>query len=491
MDDHRARVSSAKNLAHGRLANYSHHLSTPTSHPVIRNLFAQEPPMFGFIKRLIGGNTAPKRNADPFEAAAKKQTLPMNTEAPTPARSTSPVIVQREEIIDEKTRICGYRFSVHSPDSPRLAEAQDTLDALAHCYVAAFAERRLALINLQAEDWSALDFQRLIGRNTVFILPLPKAQEDQANWLSTSSRIKQAGAKIAVAGNEIIAQQALLGNLVDFIFIDFSAYSLNLLEQTIKTLKARFPQASLIAENISRWPEQRYCIAHGISCCMGPFTTAQDEQQQSGEISQSRLVIIEMLNGLRQDADLTDIAQVAKRDPGVVVKLIAMANSPMLGLSQSVTSIDQAIMILGREQLYRWLSIGMFRMDEGSPRDDVLLELALTRGRFLEIIGHIKHGKKECDELFLLGLLSLLDILLRVPMSTVVQRINLSNALSEVLLSSSGPLGRYLMLVIAMEKGHGENVARLAAQLEIPLDVIETASAEAQGWAENAMSMNS
>lgn len=445
--------------------------------------------MFGFIKRLIGGNTSPKRNADPVEAAPTKESPPTNTEAPTPARNTSPVIIQREEIIDEKTRICGYRFSAHSPDSPRLAEARETLDALAHCYVAAFAERRLALINLPAKDWSALDFQRLVGRNTAFILPLPQTAEDQATWSSSASMIKQAGARIAIAAHEILGQHAP-GDLVDYIFIDFSAYSLNLLEQTIKTLKARFPQASLIAENISRWPEQRYCIAHGISCCMGPFTTAQDEQQQSGEISQSRLVIIEMLNGLRQDADLTDIAQVAKRDPGVVVKLIAMANSPMLGLSQSVTSIDQAIMILGREQLYRWLSIGMFRMDEGSPRDDVLLELALTRGRFLEIIGHIQHGKKECDELFLLGLLSLLDILLRVPMSTVVQRINLSNALSEVLLSSSGPLGRYLLLIIAMEKGHGENVARLAAQLEIPLDAIETASGEAQIWAENAISMN-
>ncbi len=445
--------------------------------------------MFGFIKRLIGSKVPPERNASPFEAAPKKEATTVE-QAPSPTRNIALAIVQREEIIDQKTRICGYRFSVHQPDSPQLADAQATLDALAHCYVAAFAERRLALIKIETDDWSVLNIQHLIGRNTIFILPPPRTRDDQLRWSNASQAIKQAGAKIAVSSCENLNQSIIISELVDFIFIDFTAYSLSHLEQTIKTLKAQFPKAGLVAENISRWPEQRYCVAHGISACMGPFTTAPDEEQQSGEISQSRLVLIEMLNGLRRDAELAEIAQVAKRDPGVVVKLMAMANSPMLGLAQSVTSIDQAILILGREQLYRWLSIGIFRMEGGSPRDDVLLELALSRGRFLEIIGRVHHGKTECDELFLLGLLSLLDILLGVPMDVVVQRINLSSALSEVLLSSSGSLARYLMLVIAMEKGNGENIGRLAAQLNISLGAIDTAAAEAQIWAENAMSEN-
>jgi EAL and modified HD-GYP domain-containing signal transduction protein len=151
-----------------------------------------------------------------------------------------------------------------------------------------------------------------------------------------------------------------------------------------------------------------------------------------------------------------------------------------------VTSIDQAIMVLGRQQLYRWLAIGMFRAGSASPRDEVLLELALARGRFLELLGQEKFAKADCDELFLLGLLSLLDSLLGLPMAQVVERIHLTPALREVLLENGGPLGRYLLLAIAVEKGHVQNVARLAGQLGHTLGAVEAASIEALAWAEEA-----
>jgi EAL and modified HD-GYP domain-containing signal transduction protein len=272
--------------------------------------------------------------------------------------------------------------------------------------------------------------------------------------------------------------------------LDFPAYSLVDLEQLLKTLGQEKPQLQFIAERVRRWPEHRYCVSNRINYCIGPFTTEQDEEQQAKEIGQSRLVLIEMLNQLRKEAELAEITQIAKRDPGVIVKLVAMANSPALGLSQAVTSVDQAIMVLGREQLYRWLSIGMFRSGTASPRDEVLLELALARGRFLDILGQQNRSKLECDELFLLGLLSLLDSLLGRPMSEVVEKIHLSPALKEVLLSSSGPLGRYLMLAIAVEKGHIQNVARLAEQLGFSLDAIHSASAEATAWAEEAANLS-
>jgi EAL and modified HD-GYP domain-containing signal transduction protein len=170
----------------------------------------------------------------------------------------------------------------------------------------------------------------------------------------------------------------------------------------------------------------------------------------------------------------------------VAVKVVAMANSPIMARENPVSGIDQAIMILGREQLYRWLSLAMFRAGANSPRDEVLLELALARGRFLELVGQGKYGKRECDELFLVGLLSMLDSLLGVPMAKVVERIHLSAEIKDVLLNSAGPFGRYLMLAIAVEKGRVEQTSRLAEQTAIPLDEIERASAEALEWAESA-----
>jgi len=319
------------------------------------------------------------------------------------------------------------------------------LEILAANKIATFAERRLALIPLSLDDWPRHDYKPLIGPNTAFLLSLQEcAQEEEArNGVMTS--IHCAGARIALSGCDMVAHRELFLEHADFLLLDFSSYSLANFEHFLKTLRREKPKLKIIAEKVSRWPEHRFCVSNGIAYCLGPFTTEQDEEQQAAEIGQSRLVLIEMLNQLRKEADLVEIAQIAKRDPGVIVKVVAMANSPILGLSQAVTSIDQAIMVLGREQLYRWLSICMFRTGTTAPRDAVLLELALARGRFLEVLGQGKHNKLECDELFLLGLLSLLDSLLGLPMSVVVAKMHLSPALKEVLLSSSGPLGRYLM----------------------------------------------
>jgi EAL and modified HD-GYP domain-containing signal transduction protein len=446
--------------------------------------------LFSFIKRVFGGRQAAHLNGDPF--ARDTPPPPAATEAPaSPPRAALPVVLQRDEIIDGKTRIAGYRFSARRPDSPLHPDAHATVEVLAGNNVAALAERRIALIPVTARDWLGLDYKPLIGPNTLFLLDLPGNESEIAGWHEVAAMIHAAGARIALPGSSIVAHRALIGGVADFLVVDFSTYSLASFEQAINALRAERPDLQLIAEHVKRWPEHRYCMAHGVSLCIGPFTTEQDEEQQSGEIGQSRLVLIDMLNQLRQEADLADIAEIAKRDPGVVIKVVAMANSPMLVLERTVTSIDQAIMVLGREQLYRWLAIGMFRAGASSPRDEVLLELALARGRFLECLGQGRHSRMESDELFLLGLLSLLDCLLGLSMATVLERIHLSPTLKDVLLNSSGPLGRYLLLAIAVEKGHVENVARLADQLGYPLDAIESASVEAIGWAEQAVQLSS
>jgi len=441
--------------------------------------------MFGFIKRIFGGGAAVQNNHDPFSrdmpAASSVAPVP-----PPPVRAAPAIVMQRDEIIDAKTRIAGYRFSARRPDSALQADAASTLEILSANNVAAFAERRIALIPLSSADWVSLNYRPLIGTHTVFLLSLPERDEEAKTWSEVAAMIREAGGKIALAAGAMLSHRELVLGDADFLLLDFPSYSLANLEKMIKGLRVAKPGLQLIADNVGRWPEQRYCIAHGISHCIGSFTTQPDEEQPSGEIGQSRLVLIEMINHLRKEADLADIAEIAKRDPGVVVKVIAMANSPMLGLSQSVTSVDQAIMVLGREQLYRWLSIGLFRAGSTSPRDEVLLEMALGRGRFLEVLGQDKHSKLERDELFLLGLLSLLDCLLGIPMSAVVERVHLSPALKEVLLNNSGPLGRYLLLAIAVEKGSVQNTSRLAEQLGYSLEAVETASLEAIGWAEEA-----
>lgn len=443
--------------------------------------------MFGFIKQLFGGKTAAPANRGSLKHEVKPPAVAGSLPAGE-ARIAPAAVLQRDELIDAKTRIAGYRFSARCPESPALADPAATIEILRASNIAHFAERRLALVPLQAGDWHAFAYDALIGPNTAFVLAPPKEEAALVVWQEVAAQVKQAGGGVAVREADAL-DEGLLRQHADYLLIDYSSYVLPRFEQTVRKFKASLPNVKLIVDNVTSWAEQRYCISLGVALCMGSFVTEPDDAQQSGEIGQSRLVLIEMLNLLRQDADLAELAKIAKQDPGVVIKLVNMANSPMLGLRQVVTSIDQAIMLLGREQLYRWLSIGLFRTGAGAPRDEVLLEISLARGRFLELIGQERHGTSDCDELFLLGLLSLLDSLLGVPMAALLERIHLSEAIRQVLLNNSGALSRYLMLAIAVEKGHPQNVQRLAAQLEIPLGDIESAAISALAWAEEAVSL--
>lgn len=442
--------------------------------------------MFDFIKRLIGERPPARISDDPFGRERGMRAAPAPSPS-VPSAPPPPAVLQRDEIIDARTRICGYRFSARRPDAASPSDAGATLAVLRANNVAALAQRRLALIPIGARDWLDLDLRPLIGPRTAFLLKFPEGTQQGDLWRDAAVAIRAAGARLALPDADTAGDRALLREHADMVLLDFPSYSLPNFERAVTVLRRGLPQAELIAENVGNWPEHRYCASLGVAYCLGPFTTGPDEERPSGEISQSRLVLIEMLNLLRREADMGDLVRTAKRDPAVAVKLVAMANSPLFSLSQSVSGIEQAIMLLGREQLYRWLAVGLFRAGPGMPRDEVLLELALARGRFLELLGAGRPSGAEPDELFMLGLLSLLDSLLGVPMARVVERLHLSAALRDVLLKSEGPLGHYLLLALAAEKGRADQVSRLAERLAIPLQDIQAASSAALIWAEEAL----
>lgn len=435
-----------------------------------------------FVKRLLGGSDTVTVSDDPF---GSRKTLP-NTVAPPPEppKREADVMVQREEIIDGRSRIAGYRFVARRLGGGAPPPAPAAVAALCKDNLAAFAERRLALISLTAKDWQAADFRQLVAPHTTFLLASP-ARDEQDAWRLARDEIKAGGGRIALDSGSADDDAALAH--ADLLLLDFPAYSLEAFERLVKSLAASRPQLPLLADGIGSWTEHRLCQSMGVRYSLGGFAATADEEDKGEKLNQSRLVLIEMLNLLRREADAAEIAAVAKRDPGVAVKVVGMANSPLSGLSAPVASLEQALLVLGRATLYRWLSLAMFRSGNGGGRDEALLELALYRARFLELLATGSRPKAECDELFLVGLLSLLDSLLGMPMAQVVNRMHLPAAVADVLLRNEGPYGRFLMLALVMEKDYGDRAARIAAELGIEPDRLDECSTRARAWAEEAL----
>jgi EAL and modified HD-GYP domain-containing signal transduction protein len=402
-------------------------------------------------------------------------------------RASAEALLCREEVVDSRNRLYGYRFTLKPPAGLPMDNESALLGALATVGIPTFAQRRLAAIPIDERSVSAGAHLPLAAPHALFVLDLRAAALSTADWQSRLEAIRDSGSKAGIAGLGAVSDPLPILKNADVAFFNLSDYSFPHLEGLIRDLRQQTPTTALAAEGIQSWAERRLCGTWGFNYFLGPFLATQDEEEHEKGFDQSRIVVIELLNKLRADADAKELGDIAKRAPGIAFHLLSLANSPAAGLTQPVQSLEQAIMVLGRSMLYRWLVVSMFRVGQARERDETLLEIALTRARFMELVGQSSMPQSRCDELFLVGLISLFDLLFSIPLPRILQKISVSEDVRRVLLDSEGPYGRFLMLAIAVEKGRADQALKLASALGIDAETLGNTSQTALAWAETAM----
>lgn len=382
-------------------------------------------------------------------------------------------------MIDRSAGIGGYILTPRplKPGSP-IFGAQ-LLAALEREDIRRFVERRPVLIPITPAQWQEADFTSLATLRTVFLIK--DSTPVNGDSLAFFRTLKSAGLHVGLTGADYFGHD--WDNLVpDFLLSDFRSASLPVLEGQIKGLRQAHPSVMLVAEGINSWSEHRLTQAMGFSFSVGDFAKTPDDERQAEPLSGSRLVILELLNKLRADVAPAQVVATAKHDPAIVLKLLKMANSPIYGLGRQITSLEDAVMILGRETLYRWLAIALFKLGKNTELDQTLLVLALGRGRFLEAL--FKDADKPVrEEFFLLGLLSIVDKLLGIPMSQLVAQMTLPGEVAAALLNMEGAYARFLLLAIEMERCRLDQAVILASALNIPPVRLIECYSEALAWA--------
>lgn len=430
----------------------------------------------GFLQRIFG--VFQKEASLP--SPVLEQAPPLAAVLETPPRS---VALSWKEMLDGSERIAGYYLRPVALGGEETVAGSVLLDALSKENVGRLSARCKVLIPLTPEQWRAADFRSFISGNTFFLL----AEASGSAEFNAAAGLEFA-AEICAAGGQLAINQTFHSRLAEprtfsgLIFLDIAGAQLSSFELLIRNIRQASPQAMLAVDGVGTWSESRFLQSLGVALCAGPFTTTPDETEQTGQISESRLVVVEMLNLLRRDAPNHEIAAVAKRDPGVVLKLIAMANSPMSGLSRQVATLDDVILVLGRDVVYRWLALAMFRLDQQSRRDETLMVLALSRASFLESLAP-RSDPQMAGELFLVGLFSLLDSLLRMPVETAISRMNLPKKVVSALLSRASPYGDYLKLALAIEAGKLKQGLLLCEHLGLEPAEVWHHYSEAMLWA--------
>jgi EAL and modified HD-GYP domain-containing signal transduction protein len=294
----------------------------------------------------------------------------------------------------------------------------------------------------------------------IHFLPCDKVVLEVLETVRVTPQLIQRVQELAEAGfafalDDVVAEsedvQKLLP-LVKIIKIDL----MNLEQPTLLRLTRHFKQAgkTLLAEKVETLEQFNQCLALGFDYFQG-YYFARPGILSGKKLASSQLTILRLMALLINDADNREIELCIKREASLGLTLLRLVNTPAFGLSQRVDSLGQALVVLGRRQLQRWLQILLYA-DPGRPHSSMspLLILATTRGKLLELIAEqIFPGQaKVADVAFTVGIMSLMDVLFGSPMEKVLEQLAISDAVREALLARAGLYGDMLNLAEYIER---------------------------------------
>lgn len=198
----------------------------------------------------------------------------------------------------------------------------------------------------------------------------------------------------------------------------------------------------------------------------------------------TRSLLLRLLALIMQDADADELEVLIRRDTNLSYHLLKLVNSVAFAPSRKIDSFAQAIALLGRRQLQRWLQLLLYVRPQGSTSASPLLPRAALRAGLMEALARHDGQPRDAQEhAFMAGMFSLLDILLGMPLASIIEPLGLPDQVAIALTGGDNALGRALAAVSASEHGDLTTLAATLSAAGIPADRWSRSLMEAAGWA--------
>ena len=370
--------------------------------------------------------------------------------------------IGRQAILDQKKNVYAYeilfRSGLKNAFDPNLdgnvATQSVMVNAMLDFGMNKLVSDKRAFINFTEQNLLTRA-PKLLPSETVVVEILENVQPTP-EILETVRELKEAGYKIALDDFVLLPGYEPLIDMADIIKVDFRIT--NSPEERKKMREILPKHVRLLAEKIETEEEFQQALTYGYVLFQGYFfckpTILQQKRLTSNALSKMRL--LREIN--RQNVDFSSITGVISSDTNLVHKLLTYINSAGVGLANHVSNLKQATVLLGASGVRRWVTlVSLQTFSEDKPPE--LFTLSLMRAKFCELIAaKLKRPGLTADTGFLLGMFSLLDVLLTLPMEDVLKEVNLSDELTDALLGKDNDLRRLLDLVIAYEKGDWDTV---------------------------------
>jgi EAL and modified HD-GYP domain-containing signal transduction protein len=399
------------------------------------------------------------------------------------------LFIARQPIFDRDQRIYAYELlfrsgpdgAFHHPD-PDQASARVIADSLLAMGLTAVAEGKRVFINL-TRDLLLKDLIMLLPRDQVVVEVLETVEPDPL-VVQACRRLKAAGYLIALDDFTRHPRMAPLVALADIIKVDVLATGLGERRALAKEYRPR--GIRLLAEKVETPEGFREARELGYAYFQGYFFARPAVMQARG-VPESRLTYLQLLQeALKPDPDFQALDRSIRGDVTLSYKLLRYINSPFFGLRRQVTSIRDALSLLGNREVRRWASL-IALASMGADKPAALVQEAAIRGRFCELLAAPVGLGDTAESLFLAGLFSLMDALLDRPLPAILQELSLPGTATGILLGESGPGRSLFESALAYLRGDWANFARCAAGAGLAEDAVPPLHREALAWAREAL----
>lgn len=406
--------------------------------------------------------------------------------------SLPPPFLRREAVLDLNQQIAGYVFSVETPAAMHAHTWQAAtrkffdsvlIDHFAAGKLAGLLGKRLAFLPLSAAGLAHPGLDRLPRENLIIEFdPPPGAELDRDALLARLAALRDSGYHFACGHG--LEQQGLPEALDMARFIslgDVAGMDPPDLLTRVRELAARYPETRLLARNIDSNELYLACRQMGVHLFEGRFLVNRDTNP-TNQIAPYRMFVVELLNAIKRQADYGELAGLAWRDPALAYRILRFVNSAAMGLREKIDRLRNALAYVGRDELYRWLTLLLFNSRKPGPLDEALRENALVRAKLAELLAQGRMSPKECDEAFVVGILSIIDALLEIPMADALAQLSLPEPVSEALLRREGKYAPYIKLAIACEESDQDTIRALAAELGMDALMVNQRHIDALTW---------
>jgi EAL and modified HD-GYP domain-containing signal transduction protein len=274
---------------------------------------------------------------------------------------------------------------------------------------------------------------------------------------------------------------------IDIIKIDFTLTSIDEIKQIIEDI-SDFKHIKLLAEKIETYNEFNQALDLGFSYFQGYFFS-RPEVLHSRSLTPCQISLADIMSEMsKEEPDIDKVAKAFELDVSLSFKLLRYTQSPIFKREKDISTIKQAIVVLGNEELRRFVSL-LFaaKYSEGKPQ--VLTALSLVRARFCESVTILTSQNQEQSSAFLVGLLSLLDAMLDSKLEELLDALPLSEHIKTSLTKNEGALALYLKLVTCFEQGDWSTAEKISQQLNLDKDDTASKYQEAVNWTYERLSL--